>query len=124
MPNRKVYWSVVSGWMMLCIWIGGSIPCPAQSLPSLRKDMPYEQARKLLIRQGWQPSKNERTAEERGSLVEAQIKKGFVEVEDCAGTGLGLCLFVFRGTAGRTLTITTANNEPPNRSVVYGWRIE
>lgn len=99
----------------------------AQSLPRLRKGMPYAQARSLLLRQGWRAVVNSEQVNNpnRSGVIDYFInRQGYTEVVDCSGTGIGLCLFQFRNRAGQTLMISTADNDPPGKSTVYGWRIE
>lgn len=98
----------------------------AQSLPRLRRNMTYAQARTMLVQRGWQPVANSEQVNNpnRRGTIDSLIKKGYTEVVDCAGTGMGLCLFQFKNTRGQTLFITTANNEPRQQSTVYGWRLE
>jgi hypothetical protein len=60
----------------------------------------------------------------RGIVIDHFIEKGYTEVVDCSGTGLGLCLFKFRNATGQTLSVTTANNAPEEESLVFGWSLE
>jgi hypothetical protein len=50
-------------------------------------------------------------------------KKGYTEIMDCAGSGLGLCVFQFKNAYGKTLFVTTANNGA-NKETVFGWEVE
>ncbi|MCL1472712.1 hypothetical protein [Argonema antarcticum] len=98
----------------------------AQSLPRLRRNMNYAQARTLLIRRGWRPVVNSEQVNNpnRSGVIDYLIKKGYPEVVDCSGTGLGLCLFQFRNARGQTLFVSTANNQPRQESTIYNWRVE
>lgn len=99
----------------------------AQTLPGLRQDMTYKQARKLLIQSGWQAVFNlsQVNNPDRSSVIDYLItQKGYTELVDCSGTGLGLCLFEFRNATGQKLFITTSNNAPQEESMVFGWRLE
>jgi len=98
----------------------------AQSVPKLRQNMTYSQARNLLIQEGWQAVFNTSQVNnpDRGTVIDRFIKKGYTEVVDCSGTGLGLCLFQFQNATGQTLFVTTANNNPKLESIVFGWRLE
>lgn len=98
----------------------------AQSLPRLRRNMNYAQARTLLIQRGWRPIPNSEQVNNpnRTGVIDSLIKKGYSEIVDCSGTGLGLCLFQFRNARGQTLFVSTANNEPKEQSTIYDWRIE
>ena len=60
---------------------------------------------------------------DRGVVIDRFIEKGYTEVVDCSGTGLGLCLFQFQNATGQTLLVTTANNDPRLESTVFAWRL-
>jgi hypothetical protein len=99
----------------------------AQSLPRLRRNMNYAQARTLLMRRGWQPVVNSEQVNNlnRSIIIDYLIKKkGYSEVVDCSGTGLGLCLFQFRNARGQTLFVSTANSQRGQESTIYNWRLE
>ena len=76
---------------------------------------PYDVARKLLIKEGWQPNLRHVSY---GGEPEVQFgngplfwKKGYWEMETCSGSGLAECLFEFIDPSGRLLTVTTAGEE-------------
>lgn len=98
----------------------------AQSLPRLQRNMSYAQARTMLIKRGWQPVFNSEQVNNRvpNSTIDSLIKKGYTEIVDCSGTGLGLCLFQFRNAKGQNLFVTTIDNQSGQQSKIYGWRIE
>ena len=78
-------------------------------------NMPIGKARKLLIARGWRPIDGEiatRTVLTRSEKAGREIKfvkRGIVEVEGCAGTGLAYCSFKYSGPSG-TLDVTTAGD--------------
>lgn len=98
----------------------------AQEVPKLRQGMAYSDARNLLIEDGWQAVFNPEQVNNpnRSEVIERFIEKGYTEVVDCSGTGLGLCLFQFQNATGQTLLVTTANNDSSEESTVFGWRLE
>ena len=98
----------------------------AQSLPRLRRNMNYAQARTMLIKQGWQPVFNSEQVNNRvpNSTIDYLINKGYTEIVDCSGTGLGLCLFQFKNAKGQNLFVTTIDNQSGQQSKIYGWRSE
>lgn len=98
----------------------------AQSLPRLRQNMTYAQARTMLIQRGWRPVVNSEQVNNRSRsiTIDYLIKKGYPEVVDCSGTGLGLCLFQFRNAKGQNLFVSTANNQSGEESTIHGWRVE
>ncbi len=98
----------------------------AQPVPKLRQQMSYSEARNLLIQEGWQAVFNATQVSnaDRGAVIDNLIEKGYTEVVDCSGTGLGLCLFQFQNATGQSLLVTTANNDSSEESTVFGWRLE
>ena len=99
----------------------------AQEVPKLRQGMTYSEARTLLIEEGWQAVFNmgQFNNPNRSGVIDRFIEKGYTEVVDCSGTGLGLCLFQFQNATGQTLLVTTANNySDEEESIIVGWRLE
>ncbi|WP_155968003.1 hypothetical protein [Kamptonema formosum] len=102
-------------------------PAHAQSLPQLRQGMTYSAARTMLIESGWQAVFNSQllnTPSASGAVNYFFKEKQYTEIVDCAGTGMGLCLFEFQNAAGKKLFVITANNEPDRESEVFDWRLE
>ncbi len=61
---------------------------------SLKQDMAYKDARNLLIKEGWQPIKNQRITNV--SLYAQDIyESGLIEVVDCISMELDACRFRF-----------------------------
>ncbi|PAX54870.1 hypothetical protein CK510_11830 [Brunnivagina elsteri CCALA 953] len=87
--------------------------------------MPYSKARGILINSGWQAVFNleQINNPDKSAPVSYFINKGYTEIVDCAGSGLGLCLFQFRNAYGKILNVTTANNGE-SQEIVFGWKIE
>lgn len=97
----------------------------AQEVPTgLYQEMPYSEARKLILDAGWQidyrnPNENSHLT---GSLHRMVNEFNYDEFEDCAGTGLGLCRANFFDAYGRKLGVVTANNEQD--PILYRWWVE
>jgi hypothetical protein len=98
-------------------------------IPNLN-GLTYHEARKKLMAAGWQPRtiplnyRDEGTAESGNALI--FIEQGYEEVIDCAGTGLGYCLFEFSDVYGNYLEVVTAGQESPEQKVyatVNNWRL-
>src|SRR5688572_3918400 len=79
-------------------------PCAPKKharLPAIT-EMTYHRARKKLLAAGWQPlrtkSFNEARTDSDISYGNGQLfwRKGYVEVEACAGTGVAPCAFLFK----------------------------
>lgn len=98
----------------------------AQEVPiTLRQEMPYAEARQMLLDAGWQATHHPPVREGEGVLSYLINDLGCHEVEDCSGTGLGLCLFEFTDAYGRRLSVSTANNDPRSGGpTLYEWWIE
>lgn len=75
----------------------------------------YDEARKLLIQEGWVPAKNRMI---HGDSVEASSgngpefwKRGYWELDSCSGTGLGHCMFRFIDPSRRVMVVVTEGEE-------------
>jgi hypothetical protein len=100
-------------------------PCVRQELPKLKQGMPYSKAREMLLEAGWQARFNQDNFRnpERRSFLKYFINKGYNEIADCAGSGLGLCYFQFESAYGEILSVVTANNFD-NEENLFRWYIE
>ena len=114
---------------LICAFTVGAVaqekPCsPAKHarLPAIT-ELTYHKARKKLLAAGWQPlrtkSFNEARTDPDISYGNGQIfwRKGYVEVEACAGTGVAPCAFLFRDAYGNRLRVTTAGEEFPRQKI-------
>jgi hypothetical protein len=106
---------VVSGMTSVCWSCDGDIP-------KIRQEMPYKEARQLLLDAGWQginfwilgPEKNSPT-----EYVWAEL--GYKEVSLCAGIGRpSACAFEFRNSKGEKLVVTT---DLKNEIVLEHWTL-
>ena len=75
----------------------------------------YHQARKLLISNNWQPLRTLSANSTESDLGYGNAwgfwKKGYKEVESCAGTGLAPCVFNFKDVYGNKLKVYTEGEE-------------
>jgi hypothetical protein len=117
----------ISKFLTIAAFAAASLWSPltlAQEVPELQEQMPYRDAREILIDAGWEAigvQERQNPSETVTSLVEL----GYGEVVDCAGTGMGFCRFEFTNVAGEKLAIVTVNNEAGGGgSLVYRWWIE
>ncbi len=94
------------------------LPILALPLPSFYQGMPYSEARAKMLDLGWQvPVVNySKTCE-----FIKEICNQYPEVDDCSGTGMGFCLFIFTDSNGKRFIITTAGQDP---LTVVNWRNE
>lgn len=77
--------------------------------------LPYDEARELLIEEGWIPAKNPWS---HGGSVDVKWgngpifwERGYWELEACSGTGIAPCLFRFFDPSRRVLVVTTEGEE-------------
>jgi hypothetical protein len=98
-------------------------PCrPAKhaKLPVIT-ELTYHRARKKLLAAGWQPlrtkSYNEADTDPDIASGNGRIfrRRGYVEVEACAGTGVAPCAFLFEDAYGNRLRVTTEGEELPRQ---------
>jgi len=112
--------------IILCFGTGlvsGQKPCVPKKhakLP-LIVNLTYHRARPKLLAAGWQPYQtihhNKADTDPNTSDGNGRIywKKGYWEVEFCAGTGLAPCGFLFEDAYGNRLRVTTAGEEFPKQ---------
>jgi hypothetical protein len=95
----------------------------AQEIPALQQGMSYGEARQMLIAAGWQANLISPMARESISVVvQDLLDRGYSEVQDCAGTGQGLCRFEFATAEGQKLVVITQPTEAD--PVLYRWWLE
>lgn len=98
----------------------------SQEVPiTLRQEMPYAEARQILLDAGWQAillSPNQ----ERVSSTESHLinELGYREFVACAGTGLGFCRAEFTTSDQRKLILVTVNNSSEQGPILYRWSLE
>lgn len=95
-------------------------------LPNLKQEMSYATARKVLIESGWQAATLPPNREFFGNMDYIVNTLGFYEVEDCSGTGLGFCRFLFKNSKGEKLIVVTVNNEEDSlgEPTVSSWTLK
>ncbi|HVF44026.1 MAG TPA: hypothetical protein VM936_13475 [Pyrinomonadaceae bacterium] len=114
--------------ILVCVLAGGIAPAQDRpcrprrhaKLPAIT-ELTYHKARKRLLAAGWQPLQ---TKSVNGADDDPDIsygngrlfrRKGYVEVESCAGTGVAACAFLFKDAYGNRLRVTTAGEELPRQ---------
>jgi len=100
-----------------------AVPQEGFAIPALRQKMSYAKARELLLAKGWQA--NFINPMYRGYVspfAQRMIDKGYGEVEDCSGTGLGLCRFSFSGPNDEYLVVITAGND--REPTLFSWSLD
>jgi hypothetical protein len=85
-------------------------------------DLVYAKARKKLIAAGWQPAqtKSINDAADDPDLTSGNgpifWRRGYVELESCAGTGAAACSFLFKDAFGNRLRVITTGEEIARQS--------
>lgn len=89
-----------------------------RGLEGIKEYTPYTVVRKLLISSDWSPVTQ--TGDQCFERCMNHREKGWIEAEDCSGTGLGHCLFVYKNKHGRILKIITRDEDPG----FFGYQLE
>ena len=86
----------------------------------LKQGMPYDEARRVVMSQGWQADINNptRLTELQVQLQSYFLQRGFTEAEECLPTGLGTCRTSFHNADGQTLYLFTSEPEGAQTSIV------
>ena len=90
----------------------------SQDLP-LRKGMTYSEARQIILEQGWKPNPNVESNLE-STVVKAIFDRGYIEINDCSGTGEAPCRYEFVNQSGELLYVVTAGRD----SLLKNWWID
>ncbi len=86
------------------------------------KGKSYDEARKMIIADGWKPvAQEDEVAMAPGGVATSGNGKifwerGYVEVDACAGTGLGQCAFTFFDGGGMNLFVVTVGEQKEDNS--------
>jgi hypothetical protein len=104
------------------------LACPAlsQEVPTtLRQEMPYAEARQILLDAGWQAILLSHNRELFTSSENHLIHElGYREFVACSGTGLGFCRAEFTTADQRKLVLITVNNSSEQEPILYRWGLE
>jgi hypothetical protein len=82
--------------------------------------MTYGEARQVIIEQGWKPNPNVKS-NLRSTVVKAIFDRGYIEIEDCSGTGEAPCRYEFVNQHGELLYVVTAGR---NRLLRNWWIVQ
>ena len=130
---RRVATAVLMCGLALGSALAQTTPCRPKRharLPAIT-ELTYHKARKKLLAAGWQPlrTKHYNEAESDPDIAHGNgrvfWRRGYVEVEACAGTGVAPCAFLYRDAYGNRLRVTTEGEEstsPRAYAVVTGYR--
>lgn len=95
----------------------------------LRKNMPYQNAKKLLVNAGWQyaslPAYGYRETDQKvrsECFGQVKICNEYPEISSCSGQGY--CLMSFYDHFGNVLSVTTYGSLMSKELRVIGWRLD
>jgi len=80
--------------------------CARHSKPTLLLNVPYHDAREIILQNGWNPAEIKRDGYGRDSISHF-LDLGYIEVDACSGTGKGYCRFVFQNDLGLFMEVKT-----------------
>lgn len=90
----------------------------------IKQNMDYEEARKLLLADGWQTAVMHRIASYGYPVCYnheySTDCNGYYEIEDCSSTGMGYCSMFFYDGSGTYLHVITHGGGPPD-AIIDGW---
>lgn len=94
----------------------GSETANAEALTAKISDMPYTQARPVVLQAGWQPVQNP-LPDDLAFFSRAIYEQGYVEVAMCSPVGETPCIFFFKNAQGQYLKVQTLLEVPHIASV-------
>ncbi|HIK33137.1 MAG TPA: hypothetical protein IGS17_17030 [Oscillatoriales cyanobacterium M59_W2019_021] len=92
-----------------------------REVENLQEGMLYEEARELLIQQGWQPNLQGEPPNLTDVSVGNLFGLGYEEIKDCSGTGEAPCRFEFINERGELLVVVAIPQRSPNWFVRNWW---
>ncbi|MCU0567083.1 MAG: hypothetical protein MUF49_10855 [Oculatellaceae cyanobacterium Prado106] len=98
----------------------------SQAVPAtLRQEMPYAEARQILLDEGWQailfPGDRQITSTTEEYLIN---ELGYSEFVACSGTGMGFCRAEFATADSQKLILITVDNQSGQEPTLYRWYLE
>lgn len=99
-------------------------PKPQTRIP-IKEGMTYEVARGIIINHGWSPiSAND--GKDCGMGASPGVCKTFPEIDNCMGTGVGVCKMFFKDPWDRMLVVQTTGGMDVSGKLatIYSWSIK
>jgi hypothetical protein len=100
----------------------------AGEVVGIQQGMSYKEARKRLLKQGWQadlPASNGQLPNLENAAIKAAFELGYGEIKECSGTGLGLCRFEFVNYKGELLIVSATRAKSDNPELtVWRWFVD
>lgn len=90
----------------------------------ISEQMPYPQARDILIQQGWQPNLDGEPADLADATVRTLFELGYEEIKSCSGTGEAPCRFEFINDRSSLLVVVTTPMGSHREQFVRNWWLE
>ncbi|MBN9673291.1 hypothetical protein [Roseibium aggregatum] len=94
----------------------GSETANTDALTAKISEMPYSQARPVVLQAGWQPVQNP-VPDDLAFFSRAIYEQGYVEVAMCSPVGETPCIFYFKNAQGQYLKVQTLLEVPHVASV-------
>lgn len=89
---------------------------------TLTKDAPYETARLSLFIRGWRAAPEGSNTADQRCFGRPEICAAYPETNQCSGTGVGACQFLFSNEDRKVLAVTTEGESLDGLSV-SGWKL-
>jgi hypothetical protein len=107
--------------LVAAIALATPITAFAQRGIPLKQGMGYAQARQLLLKSGWQTKATRWQDRYCPEFLGQKCK--YPEVESCAPTGTGPCIFNWLNTNGKTLSVYT-NSDRDGNTTIANWTLK
>ncbi len=128
--KQLVYFRLVLTILANITFLNLVFPAYAESLEiKLRKNMPYRDAKTLLVNSGWQhaglPAYSYRKSDQKvisDCFGEVKICNEYPEMQNCSGQGY--CKMLFYDHFGNNLSVTTYGPLVSERLHVIGWSLD
>ena len=131
--KRPIRWlAILVGWILACSSLALAateyVPCKSTVHARIPKiaGLTYAKARKALLAQGWRPLRTKPANAANVASADPDLtagngpvfwRRGYVELESCAGTGLAPCAFLFKDAHGNRLRLSTEGEEDPETRI-------
>lgn len=90
----------------------------------ITEQMPYPEAREILLQQGWQPNLQGEPTDLRDAAVRRLFELGYEEIKSCSGTGEAPCRFELINDRKELLVVVTTPMGANREQLVRNWWIE
>ncbi len=106
MMNHEKIIAITLPALLACV----HLTAQGQTIPIVALGTPYAKVRVALQKEGWTPV--HQTPDPHETHSRELRKRGWTEVQICAGTGRAPCIFVWQNRQGKLLEVVTTGDEP------------